>query len=77
MAVQIRILGDVALTGPDAAPVAVTSRRGWGLVAYLVLSGGRPVRREHDTRSPNVEYDTRPGGGVWVDVDGCVQTERD
>ena len=46
MAVQIRILGDVALTGPDAAPVAVTSRRGWGLVAYLVLSGGRPVRRE-------------------------------
>ena len=29
------------------------------------------------TLEPNVEYDTRPGGGVWVDVDGCVQTERD
>ncbi|WP_172295317.1 BTAD domain-containing putative transcriptional regulator [Pseudoruegeria sp. HB172150] len=43
---QIRLLGDLELSGETGCPVRMTSRRCWGLLAYLVQSAGRPVPRQ-------------------------------
>lgn len=45
MEVQIRVLGDARLNAADGGQVTLTSRRSWGLLAFLVLSGGRPLSR--------------------------------
>ncbi|MDF0600039.1 BTAD domain-containing putative transcriptional regulator [Psychromarinibacter sp. C21-152] len=46
MTVRIRVLGQPSLTAVDGAPVRLTSRRSWALLAYLLQSGGRTLSRD-------------------------------